>query len=194
MIDWSLALHDDAGMFRATVSLSLLCASCGVHEQPEWAETVAAYEVPLHSEDDKRRFLKLLTEQAELSGFHVDAATPEQLRSQSSVSPITFNASVWRGRDDDESMASAMDFHDRLGRVWIAFPRGQSASRSTRFREQLVAAIRKEWPATASLPIMPSGAIPLTQDLVRTPSGYVVDPSAAMKYGIDPPPGPSRPT
>ena len=86
------------------------------------------------------------------------------------------------GGDDEESMASAMDFEDRIGRVWISFPLGQDPNHSSRFREALVAKIKKEWPDTASLPIMPSGAIPLTRDLVRTSSGYIVNPSAAAKY------------
>ena len=119
--------------------------------------------------------------EAKAHGYHVDAASEAELRNMSKVSPITFNASVWRG-NDEESMASAMDFADRIGRVWIAFPRGEDAERSTRFREALMPKIKQRWPDTASLPIMPTGAIPLTEDLLRTPSGYVVKPSAAAKY------------
>jgi hypothetical protein len=37
-------------------------------------------------------------------------------------------------------------------------------------------------PDTPALPIMPTGAIPLASDLVRTPTGYVVKPSEAHKY------------
>ena len=169
-------------MFRLMFGLSLACAGCGVAEQPESAKTVAAYEVPLPSAADKARFLNLMSAEAEASGFHVDAATPEELATMSQVSPVTFSAAVWRGEDDDESIASAMDFQDRIGRVWIAFSLGQDPERSARFREKLVPKIKKQWPNTASLPIMPSGAIPLTEDLVRTPTGYAVKPSAAAKY------------
>lgn len=100
----------------------------------------------------------------------------------SEASPITFSASVWRGENDEESIASAMDFQDRIGRVWIAFSLGHDPDRSKRFRERLLPRIRSVWPDTASLPIMPSGAIPLTRDLVRTPSGYVLNPSAAERF------------
>ncbi len=172
-------------MFRVITCLSLVCAACGSVKQPEWAETVAAYEVPLPTAADKTRFLDLLREEAEAQGYHVDAATPHELAVQSEISPMTFSASVWRGEDDDESMVSAMDFQDRIGRVWIAFPRGQDSHRSTRFRESLVPKIKSVWRDTASLPIMPSGAIPLTADLVRTPSGYTVNPAAAAKYNDD---------
>lgn len=105
---------------------------------------------------------------------------------QSEVSPMTFSAAVWRGKDDDESIASAMDFQDHLGRVWISFSLGQDADRSKRFREALVPAIEKTWPGTASLPIMPNGAIPLARDLVRTAAGYRVEPEAAVRYQDQP--------
>jgi hypothetical protein len=45
--------------------------------------------------------------------------------------------------------------------------------------------IMLRWPGTLSLPIMPTGAIPLPRDLVRTPNGYIVDPSEAHKYRRD---------
>jgi hypothetical protein len=169
-------------MFRLITAFALICTGCGVAEQPEWAKTVSAYEVPLPTAADKVRFIELLRREAEAEGFHVDASTPQELEVLSDVSPMTFNASVWRGEDDEESIASAMDFRDRIGRVWIAFALGHDPDRSRRFRERLLPKIKSVWPDTASLPIMPNGAIPLTQDLVRTPSGYVVKPSAAATY------------
>ena len=177
-IDERLGLFDPSTMIRMILSLSLFCAACGFNEQPTWTKTVAAYEVPLPTAADKARFTRLLVKEAEAEGYHVDVATPHELANQ----PISFNASVWRGVDDEESMASAMDFQDRIGRVWIGFPLGQNPQLSARFRDKLVPNIKREWPNTASLPIMPNGAIPLTEDLVRAPKGYVVKPSAAAKY------------
>ena len=173
-------------MLRLVLSLSLVCGACGacgVAEQPKWATTVAAYEVPLPTSSDKQRFLTLLKKQANASGFHVDAATEADLKAASEVSPQTFNAAVWRGKDE-ESIASAMDFEDRLGFVWILFSLGQDEDRSRRFREGLISAIKKDWPQTASLPIMPNGGIPLSDDLIRTRSGYIVKPAAASKYQV----------
>lgn len=169
-------------VIRLFLSLFLLCAACGAVEQPKSAQTVAAYEVRLSTASQKRRFLALLNQKAEAAGFHVDAATDEELKVTSAVSPQTFNATVWRGKDDDEPIASAMDFQDRIGRVWISFSRGTNPAQSRQFREALVPALRAAWPDIASLPIMPSGAIPLTEDLVQTPQGYIVKPSAAAKY------------
>ncbi|MFM9827552.1 MAG: hypothetical protein ACKVOB_02250 [Sphingomonas sp.] len=169
-------------MVRIIFGLFILCSACGAVEQPNWAETVAAYEVPLPTDADKGHFLDLLRKEAEAQGYHVDASTPRELEVLSEVSPITFSAAVWRGKDDEEPIASAMDFNDRIGRVWIAFSRGQNIGRSAKFREGLVPKIKSLWPETVSLPIMPSGAIPLTGDLIRTSSGYVVNPAAEAKY------------
>ena len=181
-IDRKPLIAKPAAMIRIVLCLALLCTACGAMEQPKSAKTVAAYEVPLPTASDKRRFLALLTQKAEAAGFHVDAATDEELKATSVVSLQTFNATVWRGKDDEDPIASAMDFRDRLGRVWISFSLGEDPARSRQFRGGLMPAIKESWPDTASLPIMPNGAIPLTEDLVRTPQGYIVKPSAAAKY------------
>ena len=175
-------LSAPAAVIRSAAGLSLICAGCSASEQPKWAKTVAAFDVPLPTAADKARFLALYKIQAKAHGFHVDAATPHELQVLSKVSPITFNATVWRGEDDDEPIASAMDFRDHIGRIWVSFSLGQDPGRSSRFRESLVSEMKRAWPDTRSLPIMPSGAIPLSEDLVRTPAGYVVKPLAAAKY------------
>jgi hypothetical protein len=174
-------------MIRLALCLVFLCAGCGAVEQPKSAKTVAAYEVPLPTASDKRRFLALLTQKAEAAGFHVDAATDEELKVTSEVSPQTFNATVWYGEGDDEPIASAMDFEDRLGRVWISFSLGENPVRSRQFRKALMPPVIYIWPNTASLPIMPDGAIPLPGDLIRAPHGYILEPSAASKHN-----GPAR--
>lgn len=171
-------------MTRAVIASLLMCSACSPVEQPKSAKTVAAYEVPLPTAPDRQRFVALLREKARPFGFHVDAATADELKALSDVSPQTFNATVWRGKDDEEPIASAMDFQDRLGRVWISFSLGSDPVRSRQFREALVPEIESRWPDTASLPIMPTGAIPLQRDLVRTATGYVVKPTAAGKYDI----------
>ena len=169
-------------MLRMVLSLVIMCAACRVAEQPNSLMTVAAYEVPLPTPLDKRRFIALLTQKAQPFGFHVDAATDEQLELLSAVSPQTFNAAVWRGKNDEDPIASAMDFRDRLGRVWITFTLGEDPTSARQFREALIPVIQEEWPDTASLPIMPNGGIPLTEDLMRTSNGYIVKPTAAAKY------------
>ena len=155
--------------------LFFLALACGPVLQPPSNKTVAAYEVPLHTHDDYRRFLSILDEAAKREGYHLDH------RDGGGVEPFTINASIWRG-DDEESMAHAMDFEDRIGRVWITFPLGENPAQSESFRRPLMAKVMDVWPSTATLPIMPNGAIPLTHDLVRTEEGYAVRESAASKY------------
>lgn len=169
-VDQLAARRHLRGMLRAIVALSILCVGCGSTKQPEWTKTVAAYEVPLPSAEDKSQFLGLLRMQAAANGYHVDAATQDELRTLSDVSPITFNAAVWRGKDDNEAIASAMDFKDHIGRIWLTFSRGQDPKQALQFRKGLMHLVEREWPRTTPLPIMPNGSIPLDNDLNRAGS------------------------
>jgi hypothetical protein len=179
-------------MRRITTTLLLACTACGVVPRPDSIRTVAAFEVPLASAAEREAFLALLRRESEAHGFHVDAATAEELQSLSEVSPMTMNAAIWRGSNDDESVASAMDYRDHLGRIWITFDKGEDPPRFAKFRKDLMRKVVLRWPQTLSLPIMPTGAIPLASDLARTPSGYAVNPSAQGKYQPSPtPPAPS---
>jgi hypothetical protein len=148
---------------------------------------VAAFEVPLPSQSERERFLSVLRKIAADHGMHVDAETQQELERQARVGPefrMTMNAAVWRGTSDDEPIASVMDQPDHLGQVWISFARGEYPALSSRFREDTMREVMRNWPATLSLPIMPTGAIPLHRDLIATPKGYVVDPAEASKYAL----------
>ena len=169
-------------MRMAVVILLLCCSACGAAPQPDSNRTVAAFEIPLPNQAARKQFLDVLNLAAASNGYHLDAATDEELKVRSEVSPITMNAAVWRGRDDNEAIASVMDLPDNLGRVWITFAKGENQEAATAFRTGLMREVNRRWPQTATLPIMPTGAIPLPRDLIRTPSGYVVNPSAKTKY------------
>ena len=90
-----------------------------------------------------------------------------------------------RGENDDEEEADVSDMGHE-GRVWLTFPKGQVPERSTKFRMQLIGAIRHRWPNSRSIPILPSGALPLAVDLRETPFGYKGSKSAAPRYGLSP--------
>jgi hypothetical protein len=62
--------------------------------------------------------------------------------------------------------------------------RGTNPALSSRFREDTMREVMRKWPETLALPIMPTGAIPLPRDLVRTPKGYVVSPTEAHKHEV----------
>ena len=172
-------------MLRIVLCLVFLCTGC-VAAQPESVRTVAAFEVPLLTPSDKSDFLALLRKEAAENGYHVDAASEAELAQMSQVSPMTFSAAIWRG-NDDEAIASAMDFQDHIGRVWLTFSLGENPQSVRRFQDAVVPQIVQRWPETASLPIMPNGGIPLTSDLIRTSSGYEVNPVAAAKYQVEAP-------
>jgi hypothetical protein len=64
------------------------------------------------------------------------------------------------------------------------FFRGKDPALASRFRESVTREIMLRWPETLSLPIMPTGTIPLYSDLIRTPNGYIVNPSEAHRYEL----------
>ncbi|HWL94921.1 MAG TPA: hypothetical protein VNT79_15485 [Phycisphaerae bacterium] len=174
---------------RAALALLLACSacsSCGVEPQPESARTVAAFEVPLPAAAEREEFLALLRQEAESDGFHVDAANSDELQQLSRLTPMTIHATVWRGEDDEERVATIIDQEDHLGRAWIMFAKGEQPERVARFRERAMRRIRQRWPATLSLPIMPTGAIPNPYQLQRTGEGYKLRPEAAPDYQVSP--------
>jgi hypothetical protein len=165
----------------------ILSSACGVTPQPQSIQTVAAFEVPLRSQAEREDFLLALSYIAQDHAMHVDAETPEELERRAKVSPtfkMTISAAVWSGAGDDEAIASVMDEPSHLGRPWISFYKGANPALNIRFREATMSEIMRKWPGTLSLPIMPTGAIPLSRDLVKTPKGYVVSPTEAHKYKV----------
>ena len=121
--------------------------------------------------------------------MHLDAASTEELEQTAQAMPLaamTMHAAVWRGPEDEDSEATIMDQHDHLGLVWVMFSKGENPSLAARFRQRVMNKIMGRWPETQTLPIMPTGAIPLHRDLQRTPNGYLVEPSAAATYELPP--------
>ena len=171
-------------MWRIAFVLLLACSGCSVAPQPKSARTVAAYEVPLTTAPDRDELVAMLRQEAEAQGFHVDAATTDELKQLSEVSRITINATVWRGKDDDEPVASVMDGADHLGLAWLTFSQSEEPERMVRLRERVIKRIMLRWPKTETLPIMPTGAIPLHDDLVLTKDGYRVKRQAASTYEL----------
>ena len=166
--------------FATKLILLLAVASCGPVTQPKSAQTVAAFEVALPTEGERARFLQLLAQVAESEGFHVDARTADELRVESEIAPMTINAAVWRGENDDEPIANVLDV-TRPGYAWLTFSLGENPSKSRRFQTRAMKAIRAEWPSTKELPIV-NGGIPNPRDLILIGSSYVLDPKAAATY------------
>lgn len=157
--------------------------------QPESAQTVAAFEVPLPSPGERAEFLAIVRRAAQVEGLHVDADSDEDLANRADAIPearMSIHAAVWRGKDDDESLATIMDQADHLGQVWIMFSKGEDQQLAERFRHRAMLAIKARWPSTLSLPIIDRTTIPLRQDLIRTPTGYRLNPAAQSRYDGSP--------
>ena len=155
--------------------------------QSESMKTVAAFEVPLPSEADREEFLSVLRAAAELEHMQVYAESNANLASAAKAGQnfqMTMNAAVWRGTNDNELIATALDHFDHLGRIWLMFSRGEDSEINAKFQERAMHEIMLRWPNTLSLPVTPSGAIPGQSVLIRTPNGYVVKPSEIDKYGL----------
>src|ERR1700675_3696370 len=133
-----------SGASMQRLVLATICAvivGCGVAPQPESIKTVAAFEVPLQSEADREQFLSVLRAAAEVEGMHVDAESGTDLESEAKASPkfrMTMKAAVWRGSNDDEAVASAMDQFDHLGKVWLMFSRGEATPMGAGFGKTAV--------------------------------------------------------
>ncbi len=121
--------------------------------------------------------------------YHVDYATDEELTAQSSVSPISFNATVWAGQFDEEFVASAMSPPNTTERVWLSFNVGDDPALITQFRTSLMKEVRATWPDTKELPVLRGETIPLPDDLVVQGDKYVLKPSAAVRYRSNNAPG-----
>lgn len=175
-------------MWKAVV-LALLAACAPVDQEP--VRTVAAVEIQLRTATDRSDLLAMLRRHAAANDLHVDDVSEEQRafeREANMIAPeerSTFSVGVWRGEDDDEMEVSADD-RSRPGRVWVTFPRGEQPDRSTRIRRSLLADIRRRWPDAQALPILPTGGLPLIDDLVMTANGYRIERAAAEGYGLPP--------
>jgi hypothetical protein len=158
-------------------------------EQPESLKTVAAYSIPIASENDRNELLQLLREAAKSEGMHMDAAPRQWLETLGKDIPqarMTIHAAVWMGADDKEPVADIMDL-GHPGQAWITFSMGTNPKVVEQFRDHVMQSIKRRWPDTLSLPVLPTGGVPLYEDLVRTPEGYKIKPEATSKYASEEP-------
>jgi hypothetical protein len=154
--------------------------------------TVAAVEVPLRNATDRADLLAMLQRHAREEGLHVDDRSQEWMESRRQADPgeprlandvlaKTIYVGVWRG-EEDKDMEVLVDDGGRQGRPWLMFSRGDQPELATRSRRRLQAKIKARWPDARDVPVMPSGALPLADDLVWTGESYVVKPERAAAY------------
>jgi hypothetical protein len=146
--------------------------------------------VPIGSEAERQELVKLLATHAAADGdLHVDDGSQARREADAEHNIIpaemrsTMSVGVWRGRDDDEYIAGINETSQHRG-PWLSFLEGRKPQRFVAFRRNVLAAIRRRWPATRDIPILPSGGVPNPQDLKLTPVGYRINPAVAESYQL----------
>ncbi len=169
---------------RRLVALAspITLAACGIAEQPDWIETVAAYGIETSSKSERDDLLAVLNQVAEEHGHHLDSASEETLEE---VYELTINACVWKGQEDDETLACAMDSEDRPGLVYLTFNKGTDPVGNDAFRSAATAALEGRFGRMRSIPVMPNGALPLARDLAFDGEKYSVSEEDFRKYKED---------
>jgi hypothetical protein len=169
----------------------LALSACSVHAATKSQSPIAAIEVLTPTNDDQADLIALLRQAALKRGFHLDDGSAQwrdfarQARDLPPPARKTLYAGVWSGEDDDDFIAMADD-GGHNGRSWITVYTGEHEAAARLFWVDLKTRILRRWPAARSIPILPSGALPLSEDLQLTHGGYRINRSAAAKYSLDP--------
>lgn len=115
---------------------------------------------------DRTDLLLIIRQQAATDlAMHVDDfsdrwdASKARSRDYPSVAEGAHYAGVWRGLNDDEQEAGAIDLGHKGG-VWLTFPKGRTPDRSLKLRQRFIAATRDSFSYSRAIPILPSSALP----------------------------------
>jgi hypothetical protein len=175
--------------FASVFAAAALQASAPV-PQPDSIRYVAAVEIAVRTPADRSDLLAMLRRHAAAGGLHVDDSSREfqalQRNAPEAVPDFvrrTLYVGIWRGAGDDDLEVSADDA-GRPGRAWVIFSRGKQPVLARRMREGLLRAIARRWPGARRVPVLPSGGVPLADDLRLTPAGYRIARSAAPRYEL----------
>ncbi len=176
-------------MWRTTILGTIVtCVACAPADQ-ESVRTVAAVEIQLKSAVDRNDLISLLQRRAAADGeLHVDDVSEKWREFQHdadtpAATRMPIYVGVWRGVNDDDIEASVDDIGHN-GRAWVTFLRGRQPDRAARFRRGVLAEIGRRWPDAKALPVLPTGGLPLPDDLRMTPTGYKIDRTAAATYEL----------
>ncbi|HVQ08220.1 MAG TPA: hypothetical protein VMS43_07270 [Allosphingosinicella sp.] len=173
----------------AAIFASAALLACAPVPQPDSFRLVAAVEIPLRTPADRSDLIAMLRRHAAADGLHVDDVSAEWQDHQRNAPELpdfargTLYVGVWRGAEDDDLEVS-VDDSGHPGRAWIIFSRGKQPVLATRTRESLLSAIGRRWPGARRLPVLPTGGLPLADDLRLSPDGYRIARSAASGYEL----------
>lgn len=181
---------------RLTPRRRLLCLftfilpACSATASSENKGPIAAVEISVSDEDDKSALIALLRQAASRQGFHVDDGSMQwrdfarQAKDLPPEARKTIYAGVWDGENDDDLIA-VVDDGGHHGRAWIVVYPGKRPTSAKRFWRDVNVSVGRRWQPMTSIPILPSGALPLFHDLRMTPEGYRIARSAAKGYELN---------
>ena len=173
-------------------TLALLALVCGCsHPTGDSWKPIAIIEVPVRTYADHHDLVAIMRRMAVSNGMHVDDDSEKWIAFENSQPPkerntaVSIYVGIWRGSQDDDLEAGVSDmFH--VGRAWVSFYQGGHVDFPADKREQVLAGIMQRWHDARLVPILPSGAEPLAEDLRLTSGGYKIAASAGPNYGLPP--------
>jgi hypothetical protein len=121
-----------------------------------------AFDGELHVDDDSRGWIEFRR--------HAPDNEPPFVKS---VLTKTIYVGLWRGANDDDPEV-IVDDGGHQGHPWLTFYMGKHPELASMFRARLLADVKRRWPDARTVPIMPDGALPLSNDLTWTGKSYVV--------------------
>jgi hypothetical protein len=165
-------------------ALVLLLAGCsdgGGERRFRYAEAV---EVPA-AVAERDRLAMTLAGYAQRNGFAFHDTSPRELRLSNGHQTLALQIQrpLTNGRLWAETEVAA--FGNAPALVTFAAPLDEGiAADAERGRAELVAELRRRWPETREVPLLPGGGVPRQEDLVRTPGGLRIDAASAARYGL----------
>ncbi|SFK52940.1 hypothetical protein [Caulobacter sp. UNC279MFTsu5.1] len=94
---------------------------------------------------------------------------------------------VYRPLGHDREWPEIQVMANRGGPPWVLFLEAadrEHLGATSRTRDGVLADLRRRWPHLRNVPILPSGGVPLRDDLQLTPTGYKLAARKAEVYGL----------
>lgn len=136
---------------------------------------------------EREQLAALLAGYAQRNGMYFHDTSPRAQRSSNGrqTLALALDRTLTTGRPWAEIAVSAVGNGPALI-TFIDPPLSGGAAEAQAGRAALLAEIRRKWPRTQPVPILPSGAIPRQEDLRPTSQGLRIDPAQAAQYGLPP--------
>lgn len=165
----------------ALLLIMCLASACGTGRTLRYADAV---EVPIDP-----------NESAQLSALLEDAAKRERFffrddsayMNETTNGQLTVHMTLFRPLEGEKEWPEVKVQAEANHSPWVLFlPPAEEryAEPTASTRQRILSALRARWPNLRTVPILPSGGVPLSQDVVWTRDGYKVAPEKASGYEL----------